>query len=170
MRHIKWTHPPNPLRANAHTRARARLGEGAKHPLRWWCNYVGLIPLSQYQLSGLLPYAASAVSAHDASNQPWFYAFPFSRLSAPCAHGPTWTAVTSTTWSVFFWERIHSSRYFGTTGMPKVCSQCGESRGRTKFTDGQWKKAEGMCRPCTTEPLAEVMAAIALDGKDGRRV
>ena len=77
----------------------------------------------------------------------------------------------STTWfSVFLRWNEFTLTLFYPTGMPKVCSQCGESRGRTKFTDGQWKKAEGMCRPCTTEPLAEVMAAIALDGKDGRRV
>ena len=129
MRHIKWTHPPNPLRANAHTRARARLGEGAKHPLRWWCNYVGLIPLSQYPLSGLLPYAASAVSAHDASNQPWFYAFPFSRLSAPCAHGPTCTAVSFLpTWSVVFFEmeRIHTRHVI--LALP-ACLRCAHNAG-----------------------------------------
>ena len=34
--------------------------------------------------------------------------------------------------------------------MPKVCSQCGENKGKKKFSTGQWKKNDGerVCRLC----------------------
>ena len=91
-----------------------------------------------------------------------------------------------------------------TTSMPKECSRCGESKGKAKFTDAQWKKG-GTCRVCQREaeveeaggakaaaaagvtaggtsssckseiddgaeadPMAALLSAIALDGKDGK--
>lgn len=88
--------------------------------------------------------------------------------------------------------------------MPKECSRCGESKGKAKFTDAQWKKG-GTCRVCQREaeveeaggakaaaaagvtagttsssckseiddgaeadPMAALLSAIALDGKDGK--
>eukprot|EP00729_Bicosta_minor_P019441 gene19441-27914_t len=95
-----------------------------------------------------------------------------------------------------FWKLV--------TCMPKECSRCGESKGKAKFTDAQWKKG-GTCRVCQREaeveeaggakaaaaagvtaggtsssckseiddgaeadPMAALLSAIALDGKDGK--
>ena len=35
--------------------------------------------------------------------------------------------------------------------MPKVCRSCGESRGQKKFTNGQWKRDDGICRMCASD-------------------
>jgi len=32
--------------------------------------------------------------------------------------------------------------------MPKDCPSCNESKGKGKFTDGEWKKNNGLCRAC----------------------
>ena len=35
--------------------------------------------------------------------------------------------------------------------MPKLCTTCNEERGTSKFTAGQWKLDDGVCRDCTNQ-------------------
>ena len=38
--------------------------------------------------------------------------------------------------------------------MPKLCSICNEERGTSKFTAGQWKLDEGVCRDCNSQDVS----------------